>query len=151
MGETNEHNECLVSLLPNPSITSPLPPSPPSPSPFFLRIPTLSPRPPTDFTPRQLLDALRLQPDETSALRLFQWASSQPSFLPSPSLYRHLLRTLSRVGSFDSMRLVLRDLASRDASPRPFPLPPLPRGLRRVQHARRCPRGRRHDGAGIRC
>ncbi|GFY93265.1 pentatricopeptide repeat (PPR) superfamily protein [Actinidia rufa] len=63
-----------------------------------------------DFTPKQLLATLRRQKDETSALRLFYWASKQPHFKPTLSIYEEILQRLGNVGSFDSMRQILEDM-----------------------------------------
>lgn len=67
---------------------------------------------PPDFSPSQLLDLLRRQPDESSALRLFQWASAQPNYSAHPSVFHELLRQLARAGSFDSMLTLLRQMHS---------------------------------------
>nr|POE80291.1 pentatricopeptide repeat-containing protein, chloroplastic [Quercus suber] len=65
---------------------------------------------PSDFTPKQLLDTLRRQTDESSALRIFEWASKQSSFTPSSAIYEEILRKLGKVGSFESMRSVLEEM-----------------------------------------
>ncbi|KAM2954371.1 hypothetical protein FF1_032659 [Malus domestica] len=64
---------------------------------------------PADFTPQQLLDALRRQNDESSVLRLFCWASKQANFTPDSTVYE-VLRKLGRVGSFESMRSILDEM-----------------------------------------
>ncbi|KAE9455624.1 hypothetical protein C3L33_12474, partial [Rhododendron williamsianum] len=75
---------------------------------------TLSPSPPhklpPDFTPKQLLDAIRQQNDETSALNLFYWASIHPNFKPTLPIYEEIIRKLGHVGSFDSMEQILEDM-----------------------------------------
>ncbi|KAI3474074.1 hypothetical protein Pfo_028862 [Paulownia fortunei] len=63
-----------------------------------------------DFTPKQLLDTLRREEDENSALRLFQWASKQPNFATTLPIYEEIIRKLGNVGSFDSVRQVLDDM-----------------------------------------
>ncbi|KAK6231461.1 hypothetical protein SCA6_001534 [Theobroma cacao] len=63
-----------------------------------------------NFTPTQLLDTLRRQNDESSALRLFDWASKQPNFTPNLSIYEELLTRLGKHGSFDSMKHILQQM-----------------------------------------
>ncbi|OMO97150.1 hypothetical protein COLO4_14849 [Corchorus olitorius] len=63
-----------------------------------------------NFTPTQLLDTLRRQNDESSALRLFDWASKQPNFTPNLLIYEELLTKLGKLGSFDSMKHVLQQM-----------------------------------------
>ncbi|OMO66191.1 hypothetical protein CCACVL1_21270 [Corchorus capsularis] len=63
-----------------------------------------------NFTPTQLLDTLRRQNDESSALRLFDWASKQPNFTPNLPIYEELLTKLGKLGSFDSMKHVLQQM-----------------------------------------
>ncbi|KAJ0027962.1 hypothetical protein Pint_35451 [Pistacia integerrima] len=65
---------------------------------------------PPNFTSSQLLDTLRRQRDESSALRLFSWASKQPSFTPTLSVYEEILSKLGKVGSFDSMTRILEEI-----------------------------------------
>ncbi|KAJ4851170.1 hypothetical protein Tsubulata_035695, partial [Turnera subulata] len=65
---------------------------------------------PPGFTAAQLLDTLRRQRDESAALRVYDWASKQPNFEPSPSIYEEILRKLGKVGSFDSMKDVLQEM-----------------------------------------
>jgi len=67
---------------------------------------------PPDFSPSQLLDALRRQKDESEAVRIFEWASQQPNFVPNSSIYEELLHKLGKVGSFDSMMSVLKEMKS---------------------------------------
>nr|GLL25803.1 pentatricopeptide repeat-containing protein At3g53700, chloroplastic-like [Ipomoea trifida] len=65
---------------------------------------------PPDFTQQQLLDTLRQESDETSALNLFQWALEQPEFEPSRRVFEEVLRKLGKAGSFGAMRRVLDDM-----------------------------------------
>ncbi|XP_062103019.1 pentatricopeptide repeat-containing protein At3g53700, chloroplastic-like [Humulus lupulus] len=71
---------------------------------------------PPDLTSKQLLDTLRCQKDESSALRIFDWASKQPNFSPTTSIYQEILCKLAKVGSFDSMTNLLLDM-KRSACP----------------------------------
>uniref|UniRef100_A0A7C9EX18 Pentacotripeptide-repeat region of PRORP domain-containing protein n=1 Tax=Opuntia streptacantha TaxID=393608 RepID=A0A7C9EX18_OPUST len=112
----------LSHLKPYPCSPQLLPSSYPSPKPssfisFSLARPTSSSTSsssthqlPPDFTPRQLLEALRKQNDPEMALWVFDWASQQPNFKPTLSVYEEVLRMLGNEGSFDSMERVLREM-----------------------------------------
>nr|GLL25806.1 pentatricopeptide repeat-containing protein At3g53700, chloroplastic-like [Ipomoea trifida] len=65
---------------------------------------------PPDFTQKQLLDTLRQEKDEASALNLFKWALEQPEIEPSRQICEEILRKLGKAGSFDAMRRVLDDM-----------------------------------------
>nr|DAD38437.1 TPA_asm: hypothetical protein HUJ06_009078 [Nelumbo nucifera] len=65
---------------------------------------------PPNFTPKDLLGVLRRQNDAESALRVFDWASKQPNFVPTPSTYQEILQQLGKVGSFESMNHLLKEM-----------------------------------------
>ncbi|KAL2502886.1 Pentatricopeptide repeat-containing protein [Forsythia ovata] len=63
-----------------------------------------------DFTTKQLLETLRRENNEDSALRLFEWASKQPNFTPTLPVYEEVLRKLGIAGSFHMIGRVLDDM-----------------------------------------
>ncbi|KAJ0989122.1 hypothetical protein J5N97_007478 [Dioscorea zingiberensis] len=65
---------------------------------------------PPDFTPKDLLSILRRQKDPSSVLHLFNWTSKQENSIPSLSLYEEILQILGKAGSFDDMKLVLKEI-----------------------------------------
>ncbi|KAG5553880.1 hypothetical protein RHGRI_011671 [Rhododendron griersonianum] len=97
---TIPHRELLTSISastsPSPSLTHKLPP---------------------DFSTEQLLHALSQQNDETSAVNLFRWASKQPNFKPTLPVYKEIIRKLGHLGSFDSMKRILKDMRVSNCRP----------------------------------
>ncbi|KAE9455623.1 hypothetical protein C3L33_12472, partial [Rhododendron williamsianum] len=97
---TIPHRELLTSISastsPSPSLTHKLPP---------------------DFSTEQLLHALSQRNDETSALNLFHWASKQPNFKPTLPVYKEIIRKLGHLGSFDSMKRILKDMRVSNCRP----------------------------------
>ncbi|KAK9697148.1 hypothetical protein RND81_08G018200 [Saponaria officinalis] len=65
---------------------------------------------PPNFTPKQLIETLRKQNDAEMALWVFDWASNQPNFRPTLSVFEEIIRKLGNEGDFDSMIRVLSDM-----------------------------------------
>jgi len=63
-----------------------------------------------NFSPTQLLETLKKENDPEMVLWVFDWASQQPNFKPTLSVYQEVLRKLGNEGSFDSMKRVLQEM-----------------------------------------
>ncbi|KAJ6737902.1 hypothetical protein OIU74_002959 [Salix koriyanagi] len=63
-----------------------------------------------NFTPTQLLHSLRREEDSSAVIHLFYWASKQPNFKPSSSIYKEVLQKLGKAGEFDAMKDILKEM-----------------------------------------
>ncbi|KAL3596168.1 hypothetical protein D5086_007805 [Populus alba] len=63
-----------------------------------------------NFTPTQLLHSLRREEDSSAVIHLFYWASKQPNFKPSSSIFKEVLHKLGKAGEFDAMKDILKEM-----------------------------------------